>query len=296
MDATPLQCHQESTTVSTQQHQAAEQSCLTKQDPATEGKHAEASNVIAKAFEEQEETTVANPNKDSQLEGVIVHTDNDANKNKEEITAEESNRAPSETCTDQIHFFLPTSGDRDRSCATGSEEQLCAREEENSQCNLDRNQETDQEESSSNVYMADVKEIKKEAAAGLPAKKKRRMGMCGLTEKERSHFLQTAKRENGQNRLERVEKQICNNTADLVDQEDIISSPPSLPIPVGSATEQAEIKLQCSHCGRDDRSEQCSEASKPHVKYLTFLAFKFHFCITVTTVSGGKTCVLLKLD
>lgn len=243
----------------TPQHQAAEQSCLTKLDPASEEKRTEATNVMVKAFEGQEETTVTNP--DKQLEGCRVDHDNDAKKSgkdKEEITAED--RPPSQTCTDQLQVFLPNSEEVDGSCAATLEEQLGAKE--NSQCNLERNQETSQEELS-NVYMADIKEIRKEAAAGLPAKKKRRMGMCGLTEKERSHFLQTQKRENGQKGPERVEKQICNNTADFEAQEEMISTPPlpsspsSPPIPVGSVTEQneAEITLQSSQCGGDYRSE-----------------------------------------
>ncbi|XP_044047289.1 uncharacterized protein LOC122873949 isoform X2 [Siniperca chuatsi] len=266
VDATLLQCHQsplqESTMISTQQHQAAEQSCLTKQGPAIEEKHAEARNVYlknetVKAFEGQEETTDTNPNNDSQLEGFRASTDNDACKNNEEITAEECNRPSSQTCTNQLPVILPTSEEGDGSCATALDEQL--HEKENSQCNLKRNQETSQEEPS-NVNMADVKEITKEAAAVLPAKKKRRMGMCGLTEKERSHFLQTQKHENGQNGPERVEKQICNNTDDLVAQEEIRFSSPipsSLSIPVGSVTEQnkAEIKLLSSHYGGDDRAE-----------------------------------------
>ncbi|XP_070684504.1 FK506-binding protein 5-like [Pempheris klunzingeri] len=112
-----------------------------------------------------------------------------------------------------------------------------------------------QKESFSSVSLADVKDVTKEAAVGLPAKKKRRMGMCGLTEKERSHFLQMQKRENGQSGQETVEKYICNYTADPVAPEEIISSPPSLPIPVGSVTDEAEIKLQSSPCGGDDRTE-----------------------------------------
>lgn len=263
MGTTLLQCHQAplqgSTVILTQQHQAAEQSCLTKQDPASEAKHAEATHVMVQAFEGQEETTVTNPNIDSQLEGCRV--DNDANKSgkdKEEITAEECNSPPSQTYTDQLQVVLPTSEEVDGSCATTLQEQLGAKE--NSQCNSERNQENSQEEPS-NVYMADIKEIRKEGAAGLPAKKKRRMGMCGLTEKERSHFLRTQKRENGQSGPERVEKLICNNTADSEAQEETISSPPfqppSAPIPVGSVTEQneAEITLQSSQCGGDDRSE-----------------------------------------
>ncbi|XP_035515473.1 uncharacterized protein LOC118326562 isoform X3 [Morone saxatilis] len=252
VDVTMLQCNQsplqESTVISTQQHQAEEQSCITKQDPATEEKHAEATNVnLRNVVEEQEETTVTRPNNDSQLEGFRVHTDNVDD--QEEITAEEGNRSPLQTCTDQLQVLLPTSEGADGSCATALEEQLGAKE--NSQCNLERNQET------SNVYMADVKEVTKEAAVGLPAKKKRRMGMCGLTEKERSHFLQTQKRENGLNTPERVEL-ICNNTAGLVPQEEI-SSPSlssSLSIPASSVTEQEELlKLPSSHCGGNDRAE-----------------------------------------
>ncbi|XP_051241096.1 uncharacterized protein LOC127354861 isoform X2 [Dicentrarchus labrax] len=258
VDVTMLQCNQspleESTGISTQQHQAEEQSCITKQDPVTEEKHAEAANVnLRNVVEEQEETTVTRPNNDSQLEGFRVHTDNVANqrgKDKEEITAEEGNRSPLRTCTDQLQVLLPTSEEADGSCATALEEQLGAKE--NSQCDLERNQET------SNVNMADIKEVTKEAAVGLPAKKKRRMGMCGLTEKERSHFLQTQKRENGLNGPERVEL-ICNNTAGLVPQEEI-SSPSlssSLSIPASSVTEQEEelLKLQSSHCGGNDRAE-----------------------------------------
>ncbi|XP_028446487.1 uncharacterized protein LOC114563802 isoform X1 [Perca flavescens] len=264
VDAALLQCHQpplqEYIMISTQQHEAAEQSCLTKQDPDTHEKHKEATDVYlngtGKAFEEQEETTVTNPNNDSQPEGLSVHADNDATKSgkgKDEMTAEKCCRSPSQTCTDQFEVFLPTSEQGD---GTALDEQLVA--EDNSQCNLEKKQETSREEPS-RVYVA-VKEITKDAAAGLSAKKKRRMGMCGLTERERSHFLQTRKRENGQNGPERAEKQICNDTADLVAQEKIVSSTLlsySLSIPVGSVTEQgeAEIKLQSSHCGEDDRAE-----------------------------------------
>ncbi|XP_037620271.1 chromatin assembly factor 1 subunit A-A-like isoform X1 [Sebastes umbrosus] len=255
VDATLLQCHQcplqESTMTSTQQPEAADESCLTKQDPDTEEKHAEATNVTVKAFEEQEQTTVDSPNNDPQLEGFRVHADNDVNKSgkdTEEMTAEECNRSPSQTCTDLLQVFLPISEEGD---GAALEEQLSAME--NSHCHLEKKQEASQEEPS-DVDMADVKEV----TAGLPAKKKRRMGMCGLTERERSHFLQTQKRENEQNGPERVEKQICDNTADLVAQEEIKSSSSSSPsIPVGSVTEQdgAEMKLQSSHCGGEDRAE-----------------------------------------
>lgn len=251
-----LQCPQaplqESTVITAQHHQ----SCLTKQEPVTEEKHAEATNeVTVKAVEVQEETV---PNSEHQLKGFRVHSHNHVNKSGEDMeeTAEECNRSPSLTCTDQLQVFLPTCEKEDGSYTTALGEQPAAKE--SSQCHLKRNQETSHE-AQSNVFVVDDKEITKEAAAGLPAKKKRRMGMCGLTEKERTHFLQTQKRENGQSGPERVEKQICKDTADLTTQEEMIrSSPPlpsSLPIPGGSVTEQTDIKLQSSHSGGDDRSE-----------------------------------------
>lgn len=284
-DATLLQCKQsplqESTMTSAQQHQAAEQSCFIKQDPATEEENVEATND--KAIEAKEETTVTNPNSDSdsdrnsdsEPQGFREQTDDDANrsgKDEEKITADECNRSQSQTCTDQL--LLPTSEKGDLSLATALEEQVGSKE--NSQIE----QETSPEEHSS-VYMTDVKEVTKEA----PAKKKRRMGMCGLTEKERSHFLQTQKRENGKNGLDR---------ADLVAQEDIKSAPhlpSSLSILGSSITEQkeAEKTFQSSHCGGNDRSEYCSEASKLHVKYLTFLVSNFNVCITETRASARKS-------
>ncbi|XP_034751729.1 uncharacterized protein LOC117959006 isoform X2 [Etheostoma cragini] len=255
MDAALLQGHQpplqESIMISAQQHEAAEQSCLTKQDTDTHKKHTDATDVYlngtGKAFEE--ETSVTNPNNDSQPEGLSVHADDGATrsaKGTDEMTAEECSRSPSQTCTDQLEVFLPISEEGD---GTAMEKQLVA--EDNSKYNLEKNQETSQAEPS-NVQMDNVKEITKDAAVGLPAKKKRRMGMCGLTERERSHFLQTQKRETGQSGPERAEKQICNDGADHVALEKVVSS-----TPVGCVTEQseAEIKLQSSHCGEDDRAE-----------------------------------------
>ena len=275
---------------SAQQHQAAEQSCFVKQDPATEEENVEATND--KAIEAKEETTVTNPNSDSdsdrnsdsEPQGFREQTDDDANrsgKDEEKITTDECNRSQSQTCTDQL--LSPTSEKGDLSLATALEEQVGSTE--NSQIE----QETSPEEHSS-VYMTDVKEVTKEA----PAKKKRRMGMCGLTEKERSHFLQTQKRENGKNGLDRAEKQICNNSADLVAQADIKSAPhlpSSLSILGSSITEQkeAEKTFQSSHCGGNDRSEYCSEASKLHVKYLTFLVSNLNVCITETRAGARKS-------
>ncbi|XP_034388049.1 uncharacterized protein LOC117730437 [Cyclopterus lumpus] len=232
-------------------HQDTEGNHTTVDATVLQCHHSPLQESTVKAFEE---TTVTNPSNDSQLKGLKVHADNDANKSgkdKEEMTAEECNASPSQTCTDQLQVLqISQEGDD-----AALEDQPGA--EENSECNSEKNQDVSQEEPS-NVDMTDVKETTKERAAGIPAKKKRRMGMCGLMERERSHFLQTQKRENGQNGPERVGKQICNNTADLVAQEEIISSlSSSLSVPVGNVTEQekAEMKLQSSHCGGEDRTE-----------------------------------------
>lgn len=254
----PQSTLQEST--SAQQDQAAEQ----QQDATTEEKHVREICLYLEnevAFEGQEETTISNPKNDPQLESFRVHTENDTSKkekDKEEIMTEECNKLASQTFTDQLQVFLPTSEEGDEFCATALEEQLGARE--NSHCDLERNQEISQDETSQDVCMVDVKEITKEAVAGLPAKKKRRMGMCGLTEKERSHFLQTQKCENGKNGLERVERQMCNKKADLLSQEEIISSlslpssPPHIQAASVAEPREAEIKLQSSHCKEVDRS------------------------------------------
>ncbi|KAF3844044.1 hypothetical protein F7725_016092 [Dissostichus mawsoni] len=254
VDAKLLQSHptpvQESTIISPQQHEAEGLSSLTKQDPDTYEKHSEATHVEIK------KTAVANHNNVSQPEEFKINAGNEGNniqKNQGEMTAEECNRSPSQTCTDQLQVFLAISEEGDKAAL---DEQMGAKE--NSQCDSEKKQEAIQEEPS-NVNMADVKELTKEAAVGLPAKKKRRMGMCGLTERERRHFLNTQK--HGYKRQERVEKiNICNNTADLVAQEEMISfSPLSSPssIPAGSVTEQEEpdIQLESSHCGGQDREE-----------------------------------------
>ncbi|TNN52973.1 hypothetical protein EYF80_036838 [Liparis tanakae] len=164
------------------------------------------------------------------------------------MTAEECNASSSQTCTDQPQVLHISQEEDDAAL----EDQPGA--EENSECHFEKNQDVSQEEPS-DVDMTDVKETTKETAAGIPAKKKRRMGMCGLTERERSHFLQTRKRESGQTGPERVGKQICNNSAELAAQEEVI--PSVSPVPVGNVTEQekAEMQLESSHCGGEDRTE-----------------------------------------
>ncbi|KAM7393856.1 hypothetical protein PAMP_020693 [Pampus punctatissimus] len=258
--ATPLQRPQSSVqepTMTSAQQAAEQQHDITAEHVKRTSFYIE--NEVVKAFEGQK---VTSPKNDSQLESFRLHTDKNTSKNgkdEEEIMPEECNKSASQMCTDQLQVFLSTSEEGDESCVTALEEQLGAREISHS--DLKRNQETSQDESSQDVCMVDVKEITKVAVARLPVKKKRRMGMCGLTEKERSHFLQTQKREKVQNGLERVERQMYNNKDDLSAQEEIISSlslPSSPPtIAAASVTEprETEIILQSSHCERVDRAE-----------------------------------------
>ncbi|XP_067354080.1 uncharacterized protein si:ch211-286b5.2 isoform X3 [Channa argus] len=242
----------ECATIRNQQDQAAELSYLTKQDFSTEKKHAE-ENV--KAAEQQEPTTVIHPKNYFQLQRCAINPENYTNKTgNEEITPQDINSPPCQTHTDQ--YQLLTSDIGRGSFEADMEEQLGANP--NSHCNLERNAKTSQEEST--TFMDDVREVTKDLAAGPPTEKKRRMGMSGLTEKERSPFLQTQKREIGQDEAEIAKLEICNYKADLVAQKDILSPPPlpssPLSFPIGSVTEQseAEMKLQSSHCEADNRT------------------------------------------
>ncbi|XP_041641031.1 uncharacterized protein LOC121508325 [Cheilinus undulatus] len=271
VDSTLLQFPpQESTLVSSQQHQGAEELCPTKQDHVTEEKPMDQTDVTVRDFAEQEETTATNANRDSELESSTVQTDNDAGKREEdktELSVEECNRSPTQKGNSQHLVSVHSSEDGKESFSTALEEQGCTKE--NFYCDLEKNKEASPEEPIT-AYTADVSIITKDAAAGLPAKKKRRMGMCGLTERERSHFLKTQKRESGQKEPERAETQIDNGTADLVAQKEIISSHllmSSFSIPEDSVSEQNEkgLELQFGNYGGEKRAqaEVCITGTSP---------------------------------
>lgn len=200
---------------------------------------------------ELKEQDANNPKSDSQLEDLQVLSENFTNNsgtNEEEMDLDECNRSLYDTRTDQLKVFSPITKEDVQSCP------VALNGKENS--DVESNQHTGPEEPTI-VCLGDVT---KGSVAGLPAKKKRRMGMCGLTEKERSHFLMTQKRENEQNREDKVEKPICENTAEPVAVEEntsslpLPSSPPSIPAD-GQNREprEDEIKLQPSHCKGDER-------------------------------------------
>ncbi|XP_054866107.1 uncharacterized protein LOC129348772 [Amphiprion ocellaris] len=247
--------------ITNQQDEGVKQSDLMKPDDSIKEKHAgvihEAASVYLTdmAVTGQKETSVAKPKNGSELEGFKVDTDNDTNnsgKNKEEKASEERNKSPYQTCCDPLLLSITEEGG---GFSTAALEKKPGGKES---CNLEENQETNHSKPST-MCMNDGKELTKEAAAVLPAKKKRRMGMCGLPERERSQFLLIQKRESGPNGMERVEKEICNNITDPVALDENKSSPPLPPspvfIPAECITEQSEteLQLQSCHCEEDDR-------------------------------------------
>ncbi|XP_029008751.1 uncharacterized protein LOC114856953 isoform X2 [Betta splendens] len=220
---------QECATITSHLLQAAEQSCPTKHDAFTEEKQAE--NKM-EAPDELKENPATCPNQDPQPQGCIINLENGVG--KKEIQPEKVTVLVSDTLTD--HQQVLTAEDADGFCVDALEKQLDAKT--TSYCNLESRHESSQDKPSQ-VCVDDFRDV----ALGLPVRKKRRMGMCGLTEKERSYFLQTQKRENGHSEVE-VEKQLCNNAVDPVAQDDTVTPAPS-----------AEIQLQSSLCGGDTRTE-----------------------------------------
>lgn len=217
------------------EHQTADQSWVTKQEPDAEASDVSLNTEAAKVTESGSETTISYSSHDSDQNGDV----------QESVLVAESNGSQSQAFTDPLQVLkVPFSEDASGPPAFAFKEQLGTKA--NSQCDMEKNQEINQEESGS-VSTADVRGITQETEVLFPVKKKRRMGMCGLTGKERSHFLQAQTCENGQNQLWRVKKRGCRNTADFMAKEAFISpSPePSSPfIQTGSASEQREPERQ----------------------------------------------------
>lgn len=183
------------------------------------------------AVEAHQKAPITNIHIDSHLKGFVVYEDNNAKK-----TVKDNE----EIMTDQLQILMPNSEEADGPCATV----------------LDERMDDTSHRECSNLSMADVLQMTKDPEL-IPGKKKRRMGMCSVNWKERSHFLNTKKSENEQSRKEEVDDQKCTST-DHMAQEEITASPLiSLSIPAGGVKEQndAEVQPQSSHCGGNDRSE-----------------------------------------
>lgn len=213
------------------EHQTADQSWVTKREPDAEASDVSSNTETAKVTESGPETTISNSSHDSDQNGDV----------QERVLVAENNGSQPQAFTDPLQVLqVPFSEDVSGSPAIAFKEQLGT--EANSQYDMEKNQ-----EESSSVSTADVSGVTKETEVLFPVKKKRRMGMRGLTGKARGHFLQAQMCENGQNQLWRVKTWGCRNTADLMAKEGFISpSPePSSPfIQTGSASEQREPERQ----------------------------------------------------
>ncbi|XP_061536182.1 uncharacterized protein LOC133404374 [Phycodurus eques] len=228
------------------QDQTTAQSSLIKPEVIPDKKGEESTDN--EAVKEQQEATVTHPISDPQLERSPVRDDSKS-KEEEEMT-EKYDRALSQTCTDQHQVFLLTPEEARQSGSTALEDHQ--RTKNDLQCDLVRNQKVNQG-IPSDESMGDSTEHKTEAMTGEPVKKRKRMGMCGLTEKERSHFLQISKSVNGQTGREKIERQMSNNKADI---ESSILPPSLLPTPMaGIAGPGEEEVFHSSHEKPVDRPE-----------------------------------------
>lgn len=204
-------------------HEGEEQSSLSKPDDSNFENNSEETDATGMGKKAEEETTVCDPDHRFELESCGEQADDCPNGN--ETGSKESRRSPSKP-----QMFVATSEDDRESCHAVLEKQVVEKERSNSKRNPDTNSPSDV----------------KEPAVGLPAKKKRRMGMCGLTEKERSHFLQAQQRDTAQNGAESSEKQAL--------EEDVSPSHSTPPHITTEVLEDREEEAQPAHSGNDHRS------------------------------------------
>ncbi|XP_032419730.1 uncharacterized protein LOC116720531 [Xiphophorus hellerii] len=190
---------QESAAVPNIQHEGEEPSSLSKADES----NSEEVDATGVSNNGKEETTVCDPSHRFELETCCVQTNDCTNGNK--TGSGECSRSPG-----QPQIFVPTAEDDRKPDCDVLEKQVVGEE----RSNLKRSQDTNDNKPSCGT--ADVKE----SAAGLPAKKKRRMGMCGLTEKERSHILQAQQRESVEEGAGSAGKAVCDETAEPLASED----------------------------------------------------------------------------
>lgn len=211
------------------QDQAAAQSSLTKPDVIPDKKVDKSSvnDIVIK----QQEATVTHPSSDFQRQISPLSDDSKSTKDKEEKKMMKCERTLSQT------FTQLTSDKADQSCSTALEDQQ--RTKNNLQSDLVRNQKVSLPAPSSEC-MGNSKDDKVEAVTEEPAKKRKRMGMCGLTEKERSHFLQISRNVNGQNSRLKVEGQIAINKAEI---ESSLLQSSLLPIPVAVIADPSEEEV-----------------------------------------------------
>ncbi|XP_061889442.1 uncharacterized protein LOC133639823 [Entelurus aequoreus] len=210
-----------------EQIKAPGQSSLTKVGIITHTKLEQSS--VSEASEAQQHNTVNS----SQLE-----SDNEKNNGehgKKKQMKEECDQTLSLTCTDQ-HQILTS-------------EETSGSAVEDRQTTKNRLQGDSETKQAAPSIVSDSKREQTETSAGETAKKKRRMGMCGLKEKEQSPFLQI---KNGHSGQEQAEGPKCVFTADTEPSFLLASSTPAnIPqtkeeeVQASSDRPEAEVRISC---------------------------------------------------
>ncbi|XP_035990704.1 uncharacterized protein LOC118556385 [Fundulus heteroclitus] len=219
---------QDGATVTNIEHQGEERPSLSKPDDATD-----------MANNKKEETSVHDPTHRFEVETCGDQANDPTN--EKETSSEECSRSPG-----QPQILAPPSENDLESCCVVLEKQVVG----NRPSNLKRNQDGNRDNPGFGVSAVS------ETAVGLPAKKKRRMGMSGLTEKERSHFLQAGQHNGAKSGEEIAAKQKHSKTMKPValDGDDspayLESSPPHISAEV---VEQREEEPESPHSGEDQR-------------------------------------------
>lgn len=155
------------------QHQPDSNSAAGHQD-AEDGIHEVATKLPSQDVSGTVTTVTSVSN--SQLEGLVVDPDTNANQNGQaEIGSVEQSGSPSQTQTDSPQNILPTFA-----VALGSCTSVSNGEKENSLCYLEGDQETNKKRCN-NTALADVTPVINEEEAVSPPKKKQHVGMCVLT-------------------------------------------------------------------------------------------------------------------
>ncbi|XP_015258882.1 PREDICTED: uncharacterized protein LOC107103624 [Cyprinodon variegatus] len=221
---------EDSPAVKIKQHQVEELPSLLKPDGSNMGNNSEGTHAAEIGNTEREETAVHDPNPGFELKSHEEQA-NDCINGKG-TSSEECSRSPN-----QPQVSLPVSDNDSESSCGILEKQVVEKEG----CNLKRNQDTDKDQPS--CFLTDAKE----SAVSFPVKKKRRMGMCGLTEKERSYYLRTQQRD-GEARDRTAELEALEEDVSTIHLE-------SAPFPISAEVMEATTEEpQCPHSGDDHRA------------------------------------------
>ncbi|XP_061736600.1 uncharacterized protein LOC133538810 [Nerophis ophidion] len=229
-----------------EQVKAAGQSSLTKVGIITHTKLEQSS--VSEASEAPQHNTVNS----SQLE-----SDNEKNNSrhgKKEQMKEECDQTLSLTCTDQQQIL--------------TSEETSGSAVEDQQTTKNRLQGDSETKQAAPSIVSDSRREQTETSAEETAKKKRRMGMCGLKEKEQNLFLQI---KNGHSGQQQAEEPKCVSTADTEPSFLLASSTPAnIPqtkeeeVHASSDRPDAEVRISCIPDGNETSCKPSCLEGKYH--------------------------------